>query len=597
MNTDGKEKKLKELEERRLSLPSGSIARKSVNGRTYYYHRTRVDGRRREEYIPSEEVESLRAKILEGRSIDKEILKLRKEIDTGKDEEVLSDVKTGDELERFASSTSRLKRRRGIAEVMEYLNGDTWGKVFVLYGLRRTGKTTLMSQALYLLGDEERRHSAYIKVNGRTTLSLLNRDLRKLERDGYRYIFIDEVTLLEDFIECSSLFSDIYASSGMKIVLSGTDSLGFILTEDEELYDRALTLHTTFIPFGEFSETLGISDIDEYIRYGGTMCAGGTGYNNSSVFSTERKTDAYVNSAIARNIQNSLRFYQNGGHFRSLYDLYEKNELTSAVNRVVEDMNHRFTVEVLTRDFKSSDYALAERNLLRDRTNPTDILSRLDIPAITDKLMNLLEIRNRENQSVEITGTAASEIEEYLVLLDLVYPVPIISAADTNSRRMRKIITQPGLRYAQAEALVESVMSDNLFRTIPPEDRKYITDRIITGITGRMLEDIVLLETSLAERENRVFTLQFASGEFDMVVFSPRTVTCRIYEIKHSSEQNAAQCVHLLDSGKCAVTEQLYGKITSKTVLYRGEDTSRNGIDYVNVERYLSSLDIPQLLT
>ena len=138
MNTDGKEKKLKELEERRLSLPSGSIARKSVNGRTYYYHRTSVDGRRKEEYVPSEEVESLRAKILEGRSIDKEISKLRNEIDAEKDEEFLSDVKTGDELGRFASSTSKLKRRRGITEVMEYLNGDTWGKVFVLYGLRRT---------------------------------------------------------------------------------------------------------------------------------------------------------------------------------------------------------------------------------------------------------------------------------------------------------------------------------------------------------------------------------------------------------------------------------------------------------------------------
>ncbi len=454
-----------------------------------------------------------------------------------------------------------------------------------------------MSQALYLLGEEERRHSAYIKVSGKTTLGLLNRDIRRLEKDGYRYLFIDEVTLLEDFIEGASLFSDIYASSGMKIVLSGTDSLGFILTENEELYDRALTLHTTFIPFGEFSQTLGIRDIDEYIRYGGTMCKGGTAYNSSSVFSTEEKTGAYINSAIARNIQNSLRFYQYGGHFRSLYDLYEKKELTSAVNRVVEDMNHRFTVEVLTRDFKSSDYALAERNLLRDRTRPTDIPSRLDIPAIKGKLMELLEIRNREKQSVEITPAVALEIEEYLELLDLVYPVPVISASDTNSRRMRKIITQPGLRYAQAEALVESVMSDNLFRTVPPEDRKYITDRIITSITGRMLEDIVLLETSLTERENRVFTLQFASGEFDMVVFSPRTVTCRIYEIKHSREQSPAQCVHLLDNGKCAVTEQLYGRITSKTVLYRGEDTSVSGIDYVNVERYLSSLDIPPQIT
>ena len=50
-------------------------------------------------------------------------------------------------------------------------------------------------------------------------------------------MFIDEVTLLNDFIEGAALFSDVFAASGMKIVLSGTDSLGFMFTGDEELYD------------------------------------------------------------------------------------------------------------------------------------------------------------------------------------------------------------------------------------------------------------------------------------------------------------------------------------------------------------------------
>lgn len=39
---------------------------------------------------------------------------------------------------------------------------------------------------------------------------------------------------------------------GMKIVLSGTDSLGFWLAMDEELYDRAKPIHTTFIPYREY---------------------------------------------------------------------------------------------------------------------------------------------------------------------------------------------------------------------------------------------------------------------------------------------------------------------------------------------------------
>ena len=60
----------------------------------------------------------------------------------------------------------------------------------------------------------------------------------------------------------------------MKIVLSGTDSLGFWFALHQELYDCAITIHTTFIPFREHSRLLGIDSIDEYIRYGGTLRAG-----------------------------------------------------------------------------------------------------------------------------------------------------------------------------------------------------------------------------------------------------------------------------------------------------------------------------------
>ena len=79
---------------------------------------------------------------------------------------------------------------------------------------------------------------------------------------------------MENFIRGAALFSDIFASSGMKIALSGADSLGFAFSEEEELYDRCIMLHTTFIPYREFEEVLGKKGIDEYIHYGGTMSLG-----------------------------------------------------------------------------------------------------------------------------------------------------------------------------------------------------------------------------------------------------------------------------------------------------------------------------------
>ena len=117
--------------------------------------------------------------------------------------------------------------------------------------------------------------------------------------------------------------------------------------------------------------------------------------NETSTFASKESTDEYVDTAIARNIQHSLRCYQYEGHFRHLRDLYEKGELTSAINRVVEDINHRFTLEVLSQDWKSHDLGISASNLRRDRKNPTDILDRIDLALVTDSLRKLLEIRNR----------------------------------------------------------------------------------------------------------------------------------------------------------------------------------------------------------
>ena len=51
-------------------------------------------------------------------------------------------------------------------------------------------------------------------------------------------------------------------------------------------------------------------------------------------------------------------------------------------------------------------------------------------------------------------------------------------------------------------------------------------ERIRNEIKGRMMEDIVLLETKLANAKKQVFVLQFSVGEFDMVVFEPQTASC-----------------------------------------------------------------------
>lgn len=511
---------MNELAQKIAMLPPGSIVKKTVTGREYYYHRWTENKKRHEKYIPAEVLDSFRAQIEQRKELEQELKALKKMLPKAAPTHVAAfttNVRIGAALRTFSASVKRYKKRECFQQLHNFLYGEAQDKVFILYGLRRTGKTTMIRQALAEMNDTDLMKSAFIQITAQDTLAALNTDLKVLESQGFQYVFLDEVTLLDDFIEGAALFSDIFAASGMRIVLSGTDSLGFLFTEDEQLYDRCILLHTTFIPYREFESVLGIHGIDEYIRYGGTMSLGGVHYNESSTFASKERADEYVDTAIAHNIQHSLRCYQYEDHFRNLRDLYDKNELTSAINRVVKDINHRFTLEVLTQDFKSHDLGVSANNLRRDRSNPIDILDHIDLSAVTDRLRDLLEILNKSEQTVVLDEDHAAEIKEYLDLLDLTRDIDIRHLPKVNTKSTRTVIAQPGLRYAQASALIHSLLLDETFSALSLPERTAVQERILTEIKGRMLEDIVLLETKIANPGKEVFVLQFPIGEFDMI--------------------------------------------------------------------------------
>ena len=125
--------------------------------------------------------------------------------------------------------------------------------------------------------------------------------------------------------------------------------------------------------------------------------------------------------------------------------------------------------------------------------------------------------------------------------------IDIIDMSDLNKTETHTVITQTGLRYAQATALIESLVRDAVFAAFPLTERNQAKERLLSTIQGKMMEDIILLETKMAYPQFEVFKLKFAVGEFDMVVFDPDTASCKIYEIKHCTEIHPKQTQHLTD--------------------------------------------------
>ena len=581
-----------EILDRLSILPQGGITVKKIkgkNGKTYEYHflQWRENGKQKSRALKEDEIAFVQSQLEERKRLERLLAFPDAEEKTPVDFNV--QIRIGAALRSYVAPVKELKKRSGFKDITEYVYGNEYNKVFILYGLRRTGKTTLIKQVIAEMSDADFDKAAFIQITPKDDLATLNKDLKKLEDGGYKYVFIDEVTFMSDFIEGAALLSDIYAAVGMKIVLSGTNSLGFWITKSNELYDRCRLLHTTFIPYREFANVLDVHGIDNYIQYGGTMSLSGIRYNDS-VFADKKSTDEYVDSAIAQNIQHSLKAYQYGGHFRHLYSLYEKGELTSAINRVVEDINHRFAIEVLERDFKSNDLRLSANNLRKDRFAPTTILDDIDVAAFTKRLKEMLDIKDKDERTVKIDEGHVAEIKEYLAALDLIEEIDVNDIKNANGRNKRIVFSQPGLRYSQAKSFIESLSSDEVFNDLSAEERKRVITRILNEIKGRMTEDVILLETQKAKPTKNVFKLQFADGEFDMVVNDPDTLETQIYEIKFSAERVPEQARHLLDKKKCAETNFRYGKITQRVVLYRGETCKVGDVDYINVEEYLINL-------
>ncbi len=270
MNDDNNNR-IAELEREIAMLPDGSITKKKIKGKEYFYHRIVRDGKRLENYVSFEEVKALKEKIEKRKALEKKLKEIKQQIpkrvkQTAESLSFKTMVRIGRVLEAQIALTKKYKKRECISLLRDYIFGPAQDKVFIIYGLRRTGKTTMIRQILTELPPTEFNKAAFMQVTSSDTLADVDADLKMLEKKGFKYVFIDEVTLMEDFVEGAALFSDIYASSGMKIVLSGTDSLGFAFTKEEQLYDRCILLHTTFIPYREFEEVLGMYGIDEYIR-------------------------------------------------------------------------------------------------------------------------------------------------------------------------------------------------------------------------------------------------------------------------------------------------------------------------------------------
>ena len=175
-----------------------------------------MDGKKKSKYLDDETAAVMAEHIARRRELQQE-LKTAKALlpKASKRKPPSSDVYntsvlTGEVLRQFVSRSDNLKSRPCLHAIQEFLNSDNDSRVLILYGLRRTGKTTVMQQTIAGLTNEQFHQAAFLQVKSGDTLASVNQDMKQLQSQGFHYVFLDEVTLMEDFIEGAALFPDVY---------------------------------------------------------------------------------------------------------------------------------------------------------------------------------------------------------------------------------------------------------------------------------------------------------------------------------------------------------------------------------------------------
>ena len=158
-----------------------------------------------------------------------------------------TDVITGEALSAMVRCAKVSESRDALARLETFLHSDERDRVCLLYGLLGTGKKTLMLQAVGRMTPEDFRRTAYVKVRRTDTMVAMERDLKKLFGAGFRFLFVDEVTLIEDFIDSAFVYAH-RADPDAKLYLNdyGVEMQGSAKTQ--AYYNLARRLQKSGIP-------------------------------------------------------------------------------------------------------------------------------------------------------------------------------------------------------------------------------------------------------------------------------------------------------------------------------------------------------------
>lgn len=493
----------------------------------------------------------------------------------------------------------KMNKRDCFSEIMKYLNSEFNNQICAVYGLRRTGKSTLLKQSALSLSTEQKEKAIFIKCDERTDFyNVIDFIIDCLKKD-YKYFFIDEITYAESFQSLATILSDDFVSDrGAKIIVSGTDSLGLELASRDLMYDRIKFITTSYTTYGEYKRLKNISSIEDYIRHGSTL--------SDEKIENYKVCKEYIDTAIVDNIIHSLEKFESVSRrsINMLTEKYEYSEIKCEIEKGINKYSQARILKAINKTFHSAPLSdtkdLAKKNLLN--------ISDINFEKINERIANLLGC----NRNTSLILEDIKLIYDYLERIG-VYTV-INQYADFDNTELC-FHSNSGLFHSSLKYCLESIKnSDDLYLTSNEEIKNFLITKAYQSAVGKIMENIVIGDVfhilCKGQKENNINNIfGYLSGsedrwyvgkivkeinkqthKVDLVVKDNEKHECFLFEIKRSTEIDNNQTYHLENRDFLNYITNNYGEVNGRYVLYCGQTTYSNGIPRINIDEFLINL-------
>lgn len=494
-----------------------------------------------------------------------------------------------------------LKQRYAVDEVKNFIKNkdNISGKIVVLYGLRRTGKTTIMEQVISAY-QKKGITTTYYEIESADTLHDINTKIIEEKNLGTSLICLDEITKAQDFITNSAPLSDVFAKEGIQIIVTGTDSLMFRFAEESELYDRIKKINTTHIPFEEHCFVLDTNDMDDYIEFGGLMKKG---EKSERIVNDYISACKYLDSAVAENISRSIKKKP----YDDCLDCLSLTELKTIVEKLVEKYSGKFDKKTLSKPLTSASVLFAS-----NKAQENNILDEIQIQRLVQEKDDIVkdflkEINADKKIEHTITDIMVDTLKSYLIdmhvlsgTLQKTYRYEQGLGWRTDPDTHEYYLVQPAIKFYHLQKGIEFIENEDYYRDLTNQQKQFLKKKLDEKIKGDMTEQIVLFdvgkELSLSEYDvcKPVFYKDGSRiGEYDMLIYSHHHNKYWGFEIKHTTNFFSGQDKHLVNPFIRNLIDSKYGKRENVCVLYRGESgVSPTGTIYLNISEFLKKIHL-----